>query len=150
MTRTQKIAGATVVAALAAVMVFATGWGHHHGPRDPAQVAAFVSRHVDDALDDVDATPQQRQEIHAVVDRLVQDGQKLRAGHAGVRQELVAQWDAAQPDAAKLHALVDERIDALRAFAHEAVDAGVRVHGILTPQQRAKLSTKIHRHTDGR
>src|SRR5512140_683963 len=45
------------------------GCGHHH-PRDPAEVAAAVTARVDDALDDLDATAAQRQQINAVKDRM--------------------------------------------------------------------------------
>ncbi len=65
-----------------------------------------------------------------------QDGEPLHG-------EVLAQWESANPDRARLHALVDQRIDAMRAFAHQAVDAGIEVHGVLTPEQRAKLEKKV-------
>jgi Spy/CpxP family protein refolding chaperone len=120
------------------------GRGHGHG-RDPARTAAFVTDRVDDFLDDVDATPEQRTRIHAVKDRLLAAGQKARAGHEAAHAALHAEWKAEQPDAAKLHALVDERIEEMRALGHEAVDGGVEVHGILTPEQREKLTRKVER-----
>jgi Spy/CpxP family protein refolding chaperone len=142
--------GAAVVAAVGTIALLGAFAGHgcgRHG-HDPAQVAAFVSARVDDALDDLDATPAQREKIHAVKDRLLADATRLHESHAGDRGELVAQWDAAQPDAAKLHALVDARVDEMRKLAHEAVDSAIEVHGILTPEQRAKVSKKVHRHVD--
>ena len=33
----------------------------------------------------------------------------------------------------------------MRAFAHDAVDAGVDAHGVLTPEQRAKVTKKLER-----
>ncbi len=138
------IASALVVAlGLVAIVGFRFA-GHCHG-RDPAQVKAMVNEHVDDTLDDLKATPDQRTQIHAVVDKLLQDGEKLHGGHAAVHDEVLAQWKSDQPDAAKLRALVDERAKELRAFADEAIDAGVQVHGILTPDQRAQLTRKIER-----
>lgn len=141
------IGGAAALGAFAAIALLGAFRAHGglHG-RDPAEVAAMVSTHLDDALDDLDATPAQRQSIHAIADRLVADAMKLRGEHAGTHRELVAQWDAAQPDAAKLHALVDARIEEVRAVAHEAVDGAIQAHGILTPDQRAKVSRKLHRH----
>jgi Spy/CpxP family protein refolding chaperone len=147
----KKLTGgaAALVAAVAAVALltaFHGGWHGHH--RDPAEVAAFVNARVDDALDDLDATPAQRDRIHALASGLLADAMKLRDASAGTHRELVAQWDAEQPDAARLHALVDARIDALRAVAHEAVDDAVQAHAVLTPEQRAKVSRKLHRHAD--
>jgi Spy/CpxP family protein refolding chaperone len=140
--------GAAVVAAAGTIALLGAFRGGGCGPhgRDPAQVAAFVTARVDDALDDVDATPAQRAAIHAVKDRLLAGAQKVHADHAADHQALVAQWDAEKPDAAKLHALVDARIDEVRALAHEAVDSAIQVHDTLTPEQRAKISTKLHRH----
>jgi Spy/CpxP family protein refolding chaperone len=143
------VAGAGFAAALAlgfvALTGFAGGCGHHRGHGDPAQTAAFVNARVDDLLDDVDATPDQRTRIHAIAQKLVADGQKLHAENKGTHETLLAEWKAEQPDRAKLHALVDARIDALRAFAHEAVDSGVEAHGVLTPPQREKLTKKAER-----
>jgi len=120
------------------------GHGHGHG-RDPAEVAAFVGARVDDALDDLDATPDQRTRVNAVKDRLLAAGQQARTGNPEAHQALLAEWKSSSPDAAKLHALVDARIDAMRAFAHQAVDGGIEVHGILTPEQREKVTKKIER-----
>lgn len=123
------------------------GCGRHH-PRDPAEVNALVTHRLDDALDDLDATPAQRQQLHAIKDRLLAQAMALRTGQQAARAEALAQWKAEKPDAALLHALVDERINALRAVAHQAVDAGVEAHRILTPDQRAKVTKKIERHME--
>ena len=120
------------------------GCGHHH-PRDPAEVAAAVTARVDDALDDLDATAAQRQQINAVKDRMLAKGLELRKAAQPMHEELLAQWNSPNPDRARLHAMVDQQADAMRAFAHEAVDAGVDVHDILTPEQRAKVTTKLER-----
>lgn len=145
------IGGVAATALLALGLVALTGFhggcGRHGGHgRDPAQVAAFVTERVDDLLDDVDATPDQRSRIHAIKDRMLAAGGELRAGHAEAHQALLAEWKAETPDRARLHALVDARADALRKLAHEAVDAGADVHDVLTPAQREKLTRKIERY----
>lgn len=142
--------GAAGLAAIALLAGFRGGCGGHRHGHDPAEVAAFVTDRVDDALDDLDASPEQRQRIHAVKDRLLAEGAKLRGARAETHREVIAQWDAPAPDAARLHALVDTRIEEVRAMAHEAVDAAVEVHGVLTPEQRAKVSRKLHRHAGER
>ncbi len=138
-----------VVVALAAAFVTLTAFRHAgfgpHG-RDPARVAAFVKNRVADTLDDVDATPQQRDQINAIVDQVLQKAQAAHQAQPDVHQAFLAAWKAETPDAAQLHQLVDQRIDAMRALAHQAVDAGVQVHGILTPAQRQKITTKLERH----
>lgn len=149
MKKTIGIAAAALV--VAAGVVTLTGFGagcrshgHGHG-RDPAEVAAFVTDRVDDALDDLDATPEQRTRINEVKDRMLQAGLAARGGHRETHETLLAEWKATSPDASKLHALVDARVDAMRALAHQAVDAGIEVHGTLTPEQREKLTRKAER-----
>ncbi len=143
------IGTATALIALAlgfvALTAFRGGCGAHGHGRDPAQVAAFVTDRVEDALDDLDATPEQRTRILAVKDRLLAAGQKARAGHEEARAAVLAEWKAEQPDAARLHALVDARVEEMRSLAHQAVDAGMEVHGVLTPDQRQKVTRKIER-----
>jgi Spy/CpxP family protein refolding chaperone len=144
----KTLATGLAVAVVATGFVLLTGFRGGcggHGGHDPARMAAFVTDHVDDALDDIDATPEQRAKIHAVKDRLLARGQALREGRAQTHAEVLAQWKSETPDAAKLHAMVDERFEAMRALAHEAVDSGVEVHGTLTPEQRAELTEKIER-----
>ncbi len=139
---------AGVVLLLAVGFVTLTGFHGgcgHRGARDPAQVAAFVTDRVDDALDDLDATPDQRTRILAVKDRMLASGQQLRAGHKEGHDAMLAEWKSATPDAAKLHALVDARVEEMRTLAHQAVDSGIEVHGILTPEQREKVTKKVER-----
>ncbi len=142
------VSGALVLLAIGLVGLTAfTGGGcfGHHGHRDPAQVAKFVTNHVEDTLDDLNATPDQRTKILAIKDKLLADAQAIHADQGATHQAFLDAWKSDQPDAAKLHALVDQRVEEMRKLAHEAVDAGVEVHGILTPDQRAKLTKKIER-----
>jgi periplasmic protein CpxP/Spy len=140
--RRNVIIGLALAAGVVALSGFAWGCRHRH---DPARMAELVTERVDAALDDVDATPEQRQRIHAVKDRMLARAKELHGDHAEGRAVILEAWRSDAPDAAKLHALVDERADAMRKLAHEAVDAGIEVHGILTPDQRAKLAEKAER-----
>ncbi len=139
----------TAAGALALVVGFVAlsgfACGHRPHGHDPAEVAAFVTSRVDDVLDDLNATPDQRAKVNAIKDRLLAAGQQARQGGQDTHAAVLAEWKSATPDAARLHALVDERVEAMRAFAHQAVDAGVELHGILTPEQRQKVTTKIER-----
>lgn len=147
----KKILGGTALAlALVLGAVTLTGFrgggcgGHGHG-RDPARLAAFVNDRVDDLLDDVDATPEQRTRIHAIKERMLAAGKQAHEGREEVHATVLEAWKAETPDPAKLHALVDARAEAFRKLAHEAVDAGVEAHGVLTPAQREKLAKKAER-----
>jgi periplasmic protein CpxP/Spy len=145
MTKTLKrlLLGALAVMGLATAGLTLTAFRHSH---DPAQLDRMVTNRLDDLLDDVSATDAQRTQILALKDKLMADGKALHADHAGTRQQLVALWQADQPDAAKVHALVDGRADAMKKFADEVADAMIQVHGILTPEQRAKVADEIQQH----
>jgi periplasmic protein CpxP/Spy len=121
--------------ALAAGFALLTGFGGgcgHHRP-DPARVDRMVAAHLDDALDDLGASDAQRAQV---------------AGQQQARRGLLALWDADRPDAASAYAIIDARIEALRTFAHQAADEAIKLHDTLTPEQRAKVSKRIHRHLD--
>jgi protein CpxP len=135
------LGGATVLAG------FAGGCHGHHGVhgRDPAAMAAFVTARVDDALDDLDATPAQRTRIHAIKDRLLAAARATHDGRDADHAALLAAWRSSNPDRAALLARVDARIDQLRALAHEAVDDAIEVHATLTPEQREKVARKVER-----
>ncbi|NOK02141.1 periplasmic heavy metal sensor [Myxococcus xanthus] len=139
---------AVVGSAMLAVALL-SGFALRGGPRwgkDPERVKQLVTWKLDDKLDTLDATESQRQSIHAVKDRLFSDGVQLMQEHHAVREEAFQQLASDTPDRQKLHALVDARIEAMRAFAHQATDAALEVHGTLTPQQRKALAEQFREH----
>src|SRR5712692_920842 len=137
------------VAAVAVVGVLA-GFAQHQ-MRNPKRAYEFMSVKVNSLLDDINATDAQRAQVNQMKDELWQQGQALHQTDQ-LREQLVSQWGADQVDAAKLHAAVNEKIDAFRAFANKAVDDSVKLHDLLTPEQRAKLQEEIqnfHQHHHG-
>jgi len=117
----------------------------HPDHRDPAQLAAFVTEHLNDVLDDLDATPAQRTQLQAIKDRLLQSVQKLQGTRQATHDALLAEWKADKVDRAKVLALIDQRADELKALAHDAADAAIEAHDALTPEQRAKVAKKAER-----
>jgi Spy/CpxP family protein refolding chaperone len=104
-----------------------------------------ISAHVEDVLEDIEATPEQRQKILAVKDRLLEKGKALHAQRGEGMRDLLAQWESPTIDVAAVHSRIDARAQGMQAFAHEAADALAEVHGILTPEQRAKVARKWSR-----
>jgi len=140
----------TLMLGTLALVAFVTLTGFRGGcgrpdHRDPTQVAAFVTDRLDDALDDLDATPEQRTRIQAIKDRVLEKVQALRADRQATHQVLLGEWNAAQVDRAKVHALIDERAARMQALAHEVADAAIEAHDVLTPEQRAKVAKKAER-----
>jgi Spy/CpxP family protein refolding chaperone len=112
-------------------------WHGHPGQR--------IKAYIEDLLDDVKATDAQRQQITAIEDKIIADAQALHQKQKGGHQELLDQWNAAQPDQAKLHAMIDAHVEAMRTIAYEAADGLVQAHGILTPEQRAEVGRKLQK-----
>jgi protein CpxP len=113
------------------------GWN-----RDPERIKQMITWRLNDKLDDLQATDSQRQAVNSVKDRLFEQGKLMAQEHQAVRMEVLTQLESDYPDAQKLHGIVDNRIDAVRAFAHQVVDAALEVHKVLTPEQRKELSTE--------
>lgn len=113
------------------------GWN-----KDPERVKQMITWKVNDKLEDLEATQAQKQAILSVKDRLFEEGKRLAQEHQATRLEVLTQLESDSPDAQRLHRIVDERIDAVRGFAHKVVDAALEVHRTLTPEQRKELSTE--------
>jgi periplasmic protein CpxP/Spy len=132
--------GALAVVLLAGFAVQAHGrWGRH----DPERLRQLVSWRVDDTLDELKATDAQRKAIHGIKDRLLATGQRLMEAHEGTHAQVLTMLESPTPDARALHALVDARMDAMRAFAHEAADAALQAHAVLEPAQREALAKHV-------
>lgn len=129
----------TAVGALAVA-----GCGRGGGDRIE-RMSQVVSWKVDDALDALDATEAQRGQVGQIKDRLLVEAPALAQGGEKARAALLEQWSSPKPDAARVHAIVDERIEAFRAMAHKVADAAIEVHGILTPEQRKQVASRIER-----
>lgn len=133
-------AGGAWLLGLGAWTVHARGGfhGHRGGPR-AEMVHKFIDFAVSEKLDEIEATPEQRQKVREIKDRLVKEGHALHEGKDTLHQDLMTAWAQDQPDPARVKALVRQRTDALVRFADDATDALLELHGTFTPAQRAQL-----------
>ena len=121
----KKLRTTLIVAAVGAAAFLAlTGFRHARGGPE-----AWMTAKLDRVLSAIDATLEQRSQIEAIRDEL---------------------WSQDQVDAAAVHARIALSFDARRAFAYDVADALIRVHGILTPEQRAKVGKMIAERSHGR
>lgn len=109
-------------------------------------VRKFVDFAITEKLDAIDATPEQRQKVREIKDRLMKEGHELHEGKEGVHEQLMALWAQDDPDPARVRAVVRERTDALVRFADDATDAMLELHKTFTPEQRAKLLEEAREH----
>jgi len=132
------VMGAALFAAIALLAGFVV-----QGPMHSKRAYGFVSYRVNSMLDDIHATDAQRAQINAIKDELFNDGLTLKQANRSLRKDLVAQWDSDAIDSAKIHAMVNDRVEAFRAFANKVADDAIKVHDLLTPEQRAQLKAEL-------
>lgn len=138
-------AGLALAAGLATVAGMHGGTAGHgpHGPQGPMVVPHMVEWLVDNVLENLDATESQRAKVLGVKDRVMSEAKVLHDAHDATHAEFKRQWDLDKMDAARLHSLVDARLDEMRRVLHTAVDGIVEVHDTLTPEQRRTLTARV-------
>jgi Spy/CpxP family protein refolding chaperone len=143
----------------ALALVIAAGAAWAQGPGRGFMMKQMISKRVAEAEDWIQATPQQRAQIEKSRDTIIE---ALQAGHSK-RSDLHANLVALltgndlQPEA--LYALLDQHTAEVQDLAHQIVPEIVKVHDVLTPEQRATLAAKAkemrqkhqqhHRHQGG-
>ncbi|HOX43514.1 MAG TPA: periplasmic heavy metal sensor [Myxococcota bacterium] len=126
--------------ALAAGVAFGGPFG---GKQAGERLNQMITWHLDDVLDELEASPDQRAQLLALKDRAFARLQAVHESHARDKAELVAELSKDQPDPDKLHKLLDQKLDALRPELHEGLDLLLEAHAVLTPAQRAELARRI-------
>lgn len=136
------VVGVVALFALAAGVVQA---GARTGGEKSERARKFVEWKLDDALDELSASEAQRAQIEAVVFGLFDEGVAAFGDREVVREELLSLWQQPSPDVAKAHAIVDQRIEIIRALAHKAVDSSLAVHGVLDVKQRDAVADFVRK-----
>ena len=90
-------------------------------------------------LDEVDATPEQTEQVTAIVFGFMQDVQGLKDEHRARREALMAALSAPEISRAELETLRTEELATLDGVSQKLVDAVVNAAAVLTPEQRARL-----------
>lgn len=139
------VIGLSAIFVLAAGAAFAFpggpgGKGGMRGFMNPERMLKMLTWKVDDACDEIEATDAQRALAHDVKQRLFEQGKAIHEDQRGTRADLVDAWLLDSPDGEAMRALVDAKIERMRAFAYSAIDASLEIHAALTPEQRQKLT----------
>lgn len=136
-----------IVGVSAIGLLAAFGFGPMRGHMmDPKKAEKYLTFRINDALDDIQATPAQRATVMSVKDRLLPEAKAMfetREQHHAAAKEL---WLAQNPDPKAVHSMVDQRIDEFRALAHKVADGVIEIQRVLTPEQRVQLAQKAEQH----
>jgi protein CpxP len=140
----------TTIAALAAlaggllvgasVLAYA-GQGGRHG-----HMQRFAAAAIDDALDTANVTPEQRQQIHAIRDRLFAAFAEQRRAHPERLEETLALFEGDRLDAERLAALRQQHGEQHARMAEAVTRAFADAHAVLTPEQRAAVADYVRDH----
>ena len=133
-------AGVALVALIAVPFAFAQ---HGRGMHGEAFGGPMFLGHLQHLKQELGLSEQQATDIQAIFQDLRQQNQQYRQSMHSTMQQ-VAQTLLNNPnDVAAAQALIDQQIGAERAMKTNALNAASKALNILTPDQRAKLSTLV-------
>ena len=115
--------------------------GHRHGdwgtnPERARKHAEFMTEFV---LDEVDATPEQTEQVTVIVLGFMQEMQGLRELHRDRHELLLAELSRPEISRVSIQSLRAEELATLDALSQKLVDAVVDAASVLSPEQRVKL-----------
>jgi protein CpxP len=128
------------VGALALLIAAGAAWAHGPGRRFMTQ--QMITKHVAEAEDYVQATPDQRAKIDASVNNIVSILQSQRQNRGNMHKELVQLLTGDTLTTDQINAVAKQHADKLTALAAQIAPEIVNIHDVLTPAQRQKLATR--------
>ena len=140
------------ISALLGVLLLAGGAtafafrGAHGGHGGHGMMKHFVSAAIDDALDEAQVTPQQRDQLHAVRDRTFATLETHMKGRGAHMDEALQLFEADRVDANKVQALRAERETQMKQVGDAIQQAVIEAHDILTPEQRKVVAEYVRSH----
>jgi periplasmic protein CpxP/Spy len=148
------VAGLGAFAAHRHAVAAPMGFGHGHGPHgwhggmgdmDPATMAKRIDAMVAFMLADIDATPEQRERIGAVLKAASNDLQASRKQHMQARRQSLELLAAPTIDRARLEQLRIEQMQLADTTSRRMLQAMLDSAEVLNVEQRAKLVERWQR-----
>lgn len=144
---------ATFGALLAGALVYAhsgkAGHGGHGGHGGPDGMAEHFEAHVRQVLADVDATPEQRSRIDAILGAAEADLQAVHDDHSAMFSGMHDLLTAPAVDRGRIEQLRARHIALLDAASQRCASAVADAAEVLTPEQRAQLGEKMRQRHSG-
>jgi len=135
-----SIAGALVIV-IAGTAVSTAGCSKWHGDGD--KFDRRVERKVEHMLDEIDATDDQREKVHAIVKAAVADLQEARDLKREMRQDLIAAFSNETVDREALEALRQNKLATADRASQRLLAALADAAEVLTPEQRRELAEEL-------
>ena len=138
-----SIDGALVLA-IAGTALSTGGYSKWRGDGD--RFDRFVEWKVEDMLDEVDATDDQRNQIHTIVKAAVADLQEARDLKREIGQGLIVAFSKETVDRNELELLRQRKMESFDRMSQRALTALADAAEVLTPAQRQELATEWESH----
>ena len=142
--RKLALVSSLLIAGVAGVGAFAQGGGGHGwGPGGRGGGEAMMKTRADRVLRSVDATPEQRARIEAIMGKAIGDLAPVRASFGGTRGQFADIVGAERIDRDAAERLRAERIATADQASRRMLTAALDAAEVLTPAQRAKLKARF-------
>ncbi len=127
------------------------GWRGHAMNAAWGGGGRFAERRFERAMEEIDATDEQAEQLRAIFDGLRDDLGGMRDEMRGARDEVTALLSAETIDRTAAEALRAERLSAMDDASKRVTSALLDAAEVLKPEQRAELAERIgERHGRGR
>jgi periplasmic protein CpxP/Spy len=133
-------AGLTWAGTRAASTFAAHGHGGEFGPRFARLHVEFA---VDRALRAAEASPQQREQVDAIVEKAFADHAAFHEQHQAMRDEAIAALTAPTVDRARLEALRAKHLQIAEEGSRHLTSVIADIADVLTPEQRQKVAAHV-------
>jgi protein CpxP len=124
-------------------------WGHGHGCHGGKFFQKMMDAHLEEVLDDLKATPEQRQQITQLKVGLTSDFQGMQDSRKALLTSLAQQFPSERLDTASLDSAADPLVKSQEKLRQDIREAVVQIHDLLTPTQRQQVASKIQEHLAG-
>jgi len=135
---------ALVAVAGAGAAIAGGGWGGHGGWRHGGP--GFGMGGIERMLDEVDATAEQEKKLWAIIDGARGEVRPIMRGFRDAHEQAVELLKAPTIDRAAVEKLRAERIAAIDQASQKMSTALVEAAEVFTPEQRAKLASRLEEH----
>jgi periplasmic protein CpxP/Spy len=126
----------------ALALVIAAGAAWAHGPGRHFMMKQMITHRVAEAEDLVEATPEQRTQIDASVNKIIGILESQRQDRQNTHQQLVQLLTGDKLTTDDINAIAKQHADRIQAVVSQIAPEIVNVHDVLTPAQRQKLADK--------
>ena len=113
---------------------------------DGDKLERFVEWKIDDMLDEVDATDEQRGQVRAITTAALADMEEFRDFKREIRQDLIAAFSKETVDRTELELLRQRKMETADRASQRLLTALADAAEVLTPAQRTELAEEWKSH----